>query len=228
MKKRIICLVIAFLLLLTLVSCEKEPTLLDITQGVNRNWDSYNQILYYANLETHTAKKAEDVSVFYRCVQEVSFDVVDADGYKASHGLYCYDLSVFLDGTGSLHYRHYVYEPYPNYTLDQEEKVDLTVEEVSSFQSVLREYDFDLEIAVKGLVQVTCDRCLDAMDIAIQAEETEWDWDEEPKRLDLSWLAYELIIVNLPLVHSHQDGGCNPEMDALLQDHLCTDMEDEE
>ena len=92
----------------------------------------------------------------------------------------------------------------------------------------LREYDFDLEIAVKGLVQVTCDRCLDAMDIAIQAEETEWDWDEEPKRLDLSWLAYELIIVNLPLVHSHQDGGCNPEMDALLQDHLCTDMEDEE
>ena len=72
MKKRIVCLVIAFLLLLTLVSCEKEPTLLDITQGVNRNWDSYNQILYYANLETHTAKKAEDVSVFYRCVQEVS------------------------------------------------------------------------------------------------------------------------------------------------------------
>ena len=143
MKKRIICLVIAFLLLLTLVSCEKEPTLLDITQGVNRNWDSYNQILYYANLETHTAKKAEDVSVFYRCVQEVSFDVVDADGYKASHGLYCYDLSVFLDGMGSLHYRHYVYEPYPNYTLDQEEKVDLTVEEVSSFQSVLREYDFE-------------------------------------------------------------------------------------
>lgn len=92
----------------------------------------------------------------------------------------------------------------------------------------LREYDFDLEIAVKGLVQVTCDRCLDAMDVAVLAEETEWDWDEEPKQLDLSWLAYELIIVNLPLVHSHQDGGCNPEMDALLQDHLCTELEDEE
>jgi hypothetical protein len=29
-------------------------------------------------------------------------------------------------------------------------------------------------------------------------------------------------------VHSHQDGGCNPEMDALLQDHLCTDVEDED
>ena len=92
----------------------------------------------------------------------------------------------------------------------------------------LREYDFDLDIAVKGLVQVTCDRCLDEMDVAINAEENEWEWDEEPKLIDLSWLAYELIIVNLPLVHSHQDGGCNPEMDALLQDHLCTEVEDEE
>ena len=49
-----------------------------------------------------------------------------------------------------------------------------------------------------------------------------------PKQIDLSWLAYELIIVNLPLVHSHQDGGCNPEMDALLQDHLCAEVEDED
>ena len=92
----------------------------------------------------------------------------------------------------------------------------------------LREYGFDLKIAVKGLVQVTCDRCLDEMDVAINAEESEWEWDEEPKQIDLSWLAYELIIVNLPLVHSHQDGGCNPEMDALLQDHLCTEVGDEE
>ena len=92
----------------------------------------------------------------------------------------------------------------------------------------LREYDFDLDIAVKGLVQVTCDRCLDEMDVAINAEENEWEWDEEPKLIDLSWLAYELIIVNLPLVHSHQDGGCNPEMDALLQDHLCTEVGEDE
>ena len=92
----------------------------------------------------------------------------------------------------------------------------------------LREYDFDLDIAVKGLVQVTCDRCLDEMDVAIDVEENEWEWDEEPKLIDLSWLAYELIIVNLPLVHSHQDGGCNPEMDALLQDHLCTEVGEDE
>ena len=92
----------------------------------------------------------------------------------------------------------------------------------------LREYDFDLDIAVKGLVQVICDRCLDEMDVAIDVEENEWEWDDQPKLIDLSWLAYELIIVNLPLVHSHQDGGCNPEMDALLQDHLCAEVEEDE
>ena len=92
----------------------------------------------------------------------------------------------------------------------------------------LREYDFDLEMAVNGRVQVTCDRCLDDMDVEVDAEENEWEWDETPKQIDLSWLAYELIIVNLPLVHSHQDGGCNPEMDALLQDHLCAEVEEEE
>ena len=69
---------------------------------------------------------------------------------------------------------------------------------------------------------------VEAMDVEVDAFEDEWDWDYEPKQVDLSWLAYELIVVNLPLVHSHQDGGCNPEMDALLQDHLCTDVEDEE
>ena len=93
---------------------------------------------------------------------------------------------------------------------------------------MLRERDFDLSIDVEGQVQVTCDRCLDAMDVDVDVYEDAWEWDEEPKKIDLSWLAYELIVVNLPLVHSHQDGGCNSEMDALLQDHLCTTLDDEE
>ena len=92
----------------------------------------------------------------------------------------------------------------------------------------LRERDFNLSMDVQGQVQVTCDRCLDAMDVEIDAFEDEWDWDEEPKKVDLSWLAYELIVVNLPLVHSHQEGGCNPEMDALLQNHLCTTLGEDE
>lgn len=91
----------------------------------------------------------------------------------------------------------------------------------------LREENFDLQVSVQGKVQVTCDRCLDPMDIDVDVTENEWDWEEEVKSIDLAWLAYELIIVNLPLVHSHQDGGCNPEMAALLQSHLCTSVEED-
>ena len=92
----------------------------------------------------------------------------------------------------------------------------------------LREQDFDLQISVNGTVQVTCDRCLDPMDLDVNASEDQWEWDEEPVHtLDLNWLAYELIVTNLPLVHSHQPGGCNPLMAALLQDHLCTNLADD-
>jgi len=86
---------------------------------------------------------------------------------------------------------------------------------------------FTLHVWVDGVVQVTCDRCLDKMDQPIQADD---DMEIEPdaRTLDLNWLAYELIVVNLPLVHSHQPGGCNPEMDALLQSHLCCTTEEPE
>ena len=93
---------------------------------------------------------------------------------------------------------------------------------------ILHEEDFAVDMDIVGQVQVTCDRCLDSMDVDVDIYEEEMELEEETKQLDLAWLAYELIIVNLPLVHSHQDGGCNPEMDALLQDHLCTAMDEDD
>ena len=93
---------------------------------------------------------------------------------------------------------------------------------------ILHENDFSVDVDVMGQVQVTCDRCLDSMDVDVDIYEEEIELEEDTQQLDLAWLAYELIIVNLPLVHSHQDGGCNPEMDALLQNHLCTQLDDEE
>ena len=93
---------------------------------------------------------------------------------------------------------------------------------------ILREDDFVVDMDIVGQVQVTCDRCLDAMNVDVDIYEEEMELEEDVKQLDLAWLAYELIIVNLPLVHSHQDGGCNPDMDALLQNHLCTTLDDDE
>ncbi len=105
----------------------------------------------------------------------------------------------------------------------------------------LREEDYWLTIAVHGTVFVTCDRCLDPMSLEIDASETSSPNDEmsaneslndEPKAsndvLDLTWLAYEIVSINIPVVHCHQAGECNKQMELLLQDHLCDEPEPEE
>ena len=100
----------------------------------------------------------------------------------------------------------------------------------SDMVKVLRDFDYYGLLEGNGIKEMTLDELIhhDPYGLLVDVFEDEWDWDEEPKKVDLSWLAYELIIVNLPLVHSHQDGGCNPEMAALLQDHLCTAVDDED
>ena len=106
------------------------------------------------------------------------------------------------------------------------EKTELLAADVT-VQAVLhlRTTDFDLHIAAQGNVTVTCDRCLDPLTLEVNVED-DMDIEEGAKTLDLCWLAYELIIVNLPLVHSHPEGECNPLMSELLHAHLCrTDEE---
>ena len=98
----------------------------------------------------------------------------------------------------------------------------------------LREEDYSLNIAVQGTVSVVCDRCLDPMTLEINDEQEIFSEDEEPneqmvndKMVNLRWLAYEIVAINIPLVHCHPTGACNPQMDLLLQSHLCAGQEPE-
>ena len=94
----------------------------------------------------------------------------------------------------------------------------------------LREEDYSLTIAVQGTVFVTCDRCLEPMPLDIKDEQEIWSEDEDTpdnRTLDLQWLTYEITSINIPLVHCHQPGGCNPQMDLLLHSHLCDEPEPE-
>ena len=99
----------------------------------------------------------------------------------------------------------------------------------------LREEDYSLRIAVHGTVFVVCDRCLDPMAIDIDDEQTIESIEEEDEEykgkcesLNLQWLVYEIVSINIPLVHSHQAGECNKQMELLLHDHLCDEPEPEE
>ena len=101
----------------------------------------------------------------------------------------------------------------------------------------LREEDYQLNIAVRGTVFVVCDRCLDPMPLDIDDEQEIFSEDEEDEEtehrktsnrtLDLTWLAYEIVSINIPLVHSHQPGECNPQMELLLHNHLCDEPDPE-
>ena len=99
----------------------------------------------------------------------------------------------------------------------------------------LREEDYQLNIAVRGTVFVVCDRCLDPMPLEIEDEQEIFSDDEELDNresridnLDLSWLVYEIVSINIPIVHSHQAGECNKQMELLLHDHLCDEPEPED
>jgi hypothetical protein len=98
----------------------------------------------------------------------------------------------------------------------------------------LREEDYQLNITVHGTVFVVCDRCLDPMPLDIEDEQEIFSEDENLENrksiidnLDLTWLAYEIVSINIPIVHSHQAGECNKQMELLLHDHLCAEPEPE-
>jgi len=117
------------------------------------------------------------------------------------------------------------------------EKTEILSGNVSATATLnLREEDYQLNIAVHGTVFVVCDRCLEPMPLDINDEQEIFSEDEEANgqqptangQLDLSWLAYEIVSINIPLVHSHQPGECNQQMELLLHNHLCDEPEPEE
>ena len=131
-------------------------------------------------------------------------------------GLHCFDIQLDDAFFGSL------------------EKTEILSGKVAATVALnLREEDYQLNITVRGTVFAVCDRCLDPMPIEIDANDEMSaalnDAAELPNdELDLSWLAYEIVSINIPLVHCHQAGECNKQMELLLHDHLCDEPEPDE
>ena len=92
---------------------------------------------------------------------------------------------------------------------------------------------------IKGTVHVPCDRCLDDMDVEIETERMltvklgEEYADEgdmmilpyEDAILNVAWIIYEFIVLEVPLTHVHEPGHCNVEMMEALAAHLVTSSE---
>lgn len=101
-----------------------------------------------------------------------------------------------------------------------------------------------IDMAVKGTVELMCDRCLDNYDQKVKnksklfvkfGSETEEMSDEmiviplDQHLIDISQYLYELIVLGLPIKHVHPDnkGGksaCNPEMIEKLKEYLVEEV----
>jgi len=89
---------------------------------------------------------------------------------------------------------------------------------------------FELTFHLRGTVTVQCDRCLEDMEQPIEAEQTikaklgdEYDDDGEMVTvpftegvLDVAWLMYEFIALQIPLRHVHADGRCGDEVGETI------------
>lgn len=95
---------------------------------------------------------------------------------------------------------------------------------------------YELWFSIVGIVKVACDRCLDEMVLPIDTKnelkvklgdsfEDTGEFvvlPEDDGTLDLSWYIYEFVALNIPIKHVHEEGQCNKDMVACLNEHLAT------
>lgn len=93
--------------------------------------------------------------------------------------------------------------------------------------------NLDVTARMKGILRIPCTRCLDDMDwpvdladsfsVVVGAGGREDDEDtlvaDANGMADMGQRICETLTLNIPSVHVHANGGCNPAMEKLLEEH---------
>ncbi len=101
---------------------------------------------------------------------------------------------------------------------------------------------YALKFEFEGEVRVPCDRCLDDVELMIEGdgalrvklgEEFADDGEmvtvpEREQTVNVAWNLYEFIALALPIKHTHEEGGCNAEMQGLLGNLGVDEVHDED
>jgi uncharacterized metal-binding protein YceD (DUF177 family) len=102
---------------------------------------------------------------------------------------------------------------------------------------------FELLFHLTGSVYVSCDRCLDDMEIPVEtdsrlfiklgkeyAEESDEILviSEDDGTLNLAWFLYEFVALAIPMKHVHPPGKCNRMMTSKLKKHAAKRSDDED
>ncbi len=97
----------------------------------------------------------------------------------------------------------------------------------------VQEEFFSLEVHETGTVVVSCDVCLDPMDLSIEVHEhLEVKFGKENSEeddlitvaenegvLDVTWYLYEFLALNIPIKHVHAPGKCNSAMIRKINEY---------
>ena len=102
---------------------------------------------------------------------------------------------------------------------------------------------FDLNFVIEGIAIVSCDRCLDDMELPVSTtghlvvkfgKEFAEEGDdiviipEDEDNINLAWFLYEFVALSVPLKHVHLPGKCNKDMSVKLKKHSAKSGDDDE
>lgn len=108
-------------------------------------------------------------------------------------------------------------------------KVKLTVTHKSDI--------YDMTFDINGEIAILCDRCLDEMQlpvdtvyhIIVKYGETYCDESDEiliipeaDNHINVAYLIYDTVSLEIPIKHAHPYGECNKAMSAMLRKHSAT------
>ena len=109
--------------------------------------------------------------------------------------------------------------------------------------NVLADESFQFLFHIEGVVQVSCDRCLENMDLPISTdnmlivkqgsdymeEDDILTIPEKENEVDVASYLNQFILLNIPIKHVHAPGKCNTQMIEVLNQHLAirSGIEDE-
>ena len=99
---------------------------------------------------------------------------------------------------------------------------------------------YELDITMVGDVEIPCNRCLEPMTQPINTEATlivklgeEYDDDgdiitvpADKAEVDLTWNLYEIVVLGIPIQHSHPDGQCPVDVPFLTGDETEEEADD--
>ncbi len=117
--------------------------------------------------------------------------------------------------------------------LDQNEILGGDLTATVSLREVIADI-YELTFHIEGRVAVTCDRCLERLELPVAVDTTFKlkDGDEADETDDIkcaplgtncynvAWDLYELIETSLPILRAHDEGDCNPDMMSHLYEGL--------